>query len=70
MKLKPFYIVEPKDWFFSSQKDILVAKKRALAYLKKNGTYTGAEKEIEESNAKDVPGLLKDLEGVYIYCGS
>lgn len=47
-KIGGFYLIEPREWLFSSHGDVLEAKKRAEKWLKEKGTYNGAEFQIEE----------------------
>lgn len=43
-----YYLVEPKEWLFPSHGDVIEAKRKAEKWYAKNGTYEGAEQEIEE----------------------
>lgn len=43
-----YTLVEPIDWLFSTHGDVIEGKRRAEEWIKKNGSYDGAEQEIEE----------------------
>lgn len=43
-----YYLIEPKDWLFSTHGDVAEAKRRADRWFDVHGSYDGAEQEIEE----------------------
>lgn len=44
-----YYLIEPKDWLFATHGDVQEAKRRAELWFSNNGTYDGAEQEIENT---------------------
>ncbi len=47
-RMGDFVLIPPDDWLFPTHGDVLDAKQRAQAWLRDQGTYEGAEKDIEE----------------------
>lgn len=43
-----FRLIPPRDWMFQSHGDVIEATRRAESYFSTNGTYSGAERSIEE----------------------
>lgn len=43
-----FKLIDPKDWFFPTHGDVMEAKRRAIEWVEKNKSYSGAEFVIEE----------------------
>lgn len=43
-----YYLIEPKEWLFSTHGDVVEAKRRADKWYKAHGSFDGAEQEIEE----------------------
>ena len=43
-----YYLIPPSDWLFPSHGDVVDAKRRAEQYFLNNGTYEGADFQIEE----------------------
>lgn len=62
--IETYYLIEPKDWLFTTHGDGQEAKWRTELWFSSNGTYDGAEQEIEEFVRQ---WALKQLLEVYQY---
>ena len=63
-QLGDFFLINPENWFFKTQGDVMAATKRAVDYYQERKTYAGAENQIEEFVRQWV---LHQLVAIYKY---